>query len=256
MMLFVWLMLASLILLLTPQKMTSKVQFAFIDLFKLPLSIGRNITLSTRTQQAIKGGGDTQELIQLKNHLANVTELVMIERQKVQQLSGLRSRFPLEGAKLVLADVIPTSRDAVTKRLVINRGQKDGLALGQFVLANNGVIGKISRVFSRTAEVSLIIDSSTTIAVKISPAGCRSVMQGNGKNAGNIAMIPRKYKIKKGNVVYAEKKPGFLDSPMIAGTISDCKISDSDPLLWDITVSPVCDIETLTNVAVIIMNPQ
>jgi hypothetical protein len=27
-------------------------------------------------------------------------------------------------------------------------------------------------------------------------------------------------------------------------------------LLWDITVEPACDIETLNSVAVIIMNPQ
>ena len=35
-----------------------------------------------------------------------------------------------------------------------------------------------------------------------------------------------------------------------------CKSNDENPLLWDITVKPACDIKTLTDVAVIVMNPR
>jgi hypothetical protein len=65
-----------------------------------------------------------------------------------------------------------------------------------------------------------------------------------------------KYKVRSGDNVYADKKPGFLDAPMIAGKVGDCKRNDEIPLLWDITVKPTCDIETLDSVAVIIMNPR
>jgi len=34
-----------------------------------------------------------------------------------------------------------------------------------------------------------------------------------------------------------------------------CERNKESPLLWDITVEPVCDIETLSDVAVIVMNP-
>jgi len=69
-------------------------------------------------------------------------------------------------------------------------------------------------------------------------------------------MLPTKYKIRIGYVVYAQKRPRFLDTPTITGTVAQCERDGENPLLWDITVKPACDIEKLNNVAVIIMNPQ
>jgi hypothetical protein len=38
--------------------------------------------------------------------------------------------------------------------------------------------------------------------------------------------------------------------------VAQFKRDDKNPLFWDITVVPACDIEQLEDVAVIIMNPQ
>ena len=81
-------------------------------------------------------------------------------------------------------------------------------------------------------------------------------MQGSGKNSAKVQLVSTKYKIKAGDVVYAQKKPGFLGTPVIVGTVAQCKVNDENPLLWDIAVQPACDLESLTEVAVIVMNPQ
>ncbi len=153
----------------------------------------------------------------------------------------------------MLADVITVTVDESRGELIINRGQIDGLAKDQFVLGDNSIIGTISEVSSRTAQVKLVTDSTSKIAVKI--AGVGRVMQGNG-NTARVPLLPIKYKVKTGDIVLANKKPGFLDVPLIAGRVAQCKRDDENPSLWDITVKPVCDIERLNDVAVIIMNPQ
>ena len=43
---------------------------------------------------------------------------------------------------------------------------------------------------------------------------------------------------------------------MITAKVAQCKRDDGNPSLWDVTVKPVCEIEKLDNVAVIIMNPR
>jgi len=43
---------------------------------------------------------------------------------------------------------------------------------------------------------------------------------------------------------------------VIAGTVAHYEKDDENPLFWDITVKPACDIDSLKNVEVIIMNPQ
>ena len=81
-------------------------------------------------------------------------------------------------------------------------------------------------------------------------------MQGKGNNCAKVQLLSIKHKVRTGNIVYASKKPGFLDAAMIAGTVARCKRDDENPSVWDITVKPACDIETLSDVAVVVMNPQ
>ncbi|TFG49477.1 MAG: hypothetical protein E4H40_02935 [Candidatus Brocadiia bacterium] len=66
----------------------------------------------------------------------------------------------------------------------------------------------------------------------------------------------RKIKPQIGNNVYINEVPGLLDVAMVAGRVSQCKRNEKNPMLWDATVKPVCDIQSLNAVAIIIMNPE
>jgi rod shape-determining protein MreC len=249
-MLFTWFMLGGLIFFFAPQNLTNRFQFAFANTFCWPLSIGRTITLSARAQPQLTDVVSRGKYDQLQNYLANLAEELNQERQRVEELSRLRNRHPLEGAGLIFADVITAS----TEGFIINRGRSDGLQKGQFVLGDNSIIGTISDVSPRTARVELITETASDMAVDID--GLKTVIQGYSRNSAKISLVSTKHKIKIGDNVYACKKPGFLDTPIIIGTVAQCKAADENPLLWDITVKPACDVERLNNVTVIVMNPQ
>jgi rod shape-determining protein MreC len=253
-MLFTWFMLAGLIFLFAPQNLTNKFQLAFTRIFRWPLSIGRNISLAARIQQPSNAPANNKEA-QYQNYIVNLEAKLKQEHQKVEDLSGLRNRLPLEGAKLMLADVITSSIDRLHSELTINRGAEDGLAKGQFVLADNSIIGIISDTSSRTARVKLLTDPASKIAIKIGKLNVERIMQGSGNNSARIQLVPIEHKVKTGDIIYTSKKTGSLDAPMIIGKVAQCKRDDQNPSLWDITVKPACDIERLTSVAVIIINP-
>jgi len=101
----------------------------------------------------------------------------------------------------------------------------------------------------------LITDTASQIAVKIEGLSKDRILQGNGIDSARVKLLPTKYSVEIGEVVYARKKPGFLSTPVILGTVAQCESNKDNPLLWDITVKPACDIETLTDVSVIVMNP-
>jgi rod shape-determining protein MreC len=254
-MLLTWGMLAGLIFLFTPQSLTGKFQFAYARIFRVPLGLGRGLMLSANAHQPL-----AEEMVsrrkynQLQNHLANVTQWLRQERQKVETLSGLRDRSVWQGVNFVVADVI-AAPDSSHEKLIINRGGNDGLAEGQFVLGDYSIIGTITSADSRAAQVTLFTDPTSKIAVKIAELDVGAIMQGSGKKVANIRMLSRRHKINIGDVVYAQKKPGLLGTAMIVGTVDQCKADDENPLLWDVTVKPACDIERLDNVAVIVMNP-
>ncbi len=267
--LFISLLLGGLILLFAPQSLTGKFQFAFVRVFSWPLRMGTNAALSVSGLMGSAQGspGDLvsrEKYDTLHNRLANVTEWLRQERQKVERLSGLRARPVWKGVDFVLADVVVISTDGVRRELVVNRGQEDGLALGQYVLSEESVVGTICAVDARTARVRLITDAESKMAVKMeAPSGVphgRSnadrIMQGDGRRSAKVLLVPTTQKVQAGALVYAQKKPAFLGTPVIVGTITECAANKENPLLWDITVTPTCDIEHLTDVAVIVMNPR
>jgi len=251
-MLFTWFTLAGFIFLFSPKNLTNKFQFAFHRIFNWPLTIGRNISLSAGTRQPLGdvASGDEYERLRLLNHLANVTQQRNDAQQIVQKLSKMRNIPAWERMGFVFADVITVSIDELRSELFINRGEDDGLAKGQFVLAYRSVIGTISDVDARSAKVRLFTDPKSSTAVRI--GGSDWLMQGNGNNLAKVEMI--KHKVKIDTEIMASKRPGFLDTPMIIGKVARCE-HNAQPLVWDIMVEPVCNIQKAENVAVIVMNP-
>ena len=251
-MFFTWFTLAGFIFLFSPGNLTNKFHFAFHRIFHWPLSIGRNISLSAGTRQPLRDKDlvSRDEYERLLNHLVNVTQQRNDAQQVAQKLSKMRNMPAWERMGLVLADVITVSIDELRSELIINRGQEDGLVKGQFVLADNSVIGTIADVDVRDARVRLFTDSKSNTAVIIGSTDW--LMQGSGNNLARVEMI--KNKIKVGTEIMAGKEPGFLDTPMIIGKVARCE-HNAEPLLWDITVEPVCNIQKVTNVVVIVMNP-
>jgi rod shape-determining protein MreC len=220
------------------------------------LSLSRNASLSARSEPLVAEVVSRGLYNRLQNHLANVTEQLYQEHQVVEVLSGLRNRFALEGAKLICADVITISIGTEHSELIINRGENDGLARGQFVLSDNSIVGTISDISPRTAQVRLFTDPDSKIAVKIGAVNTERLIHGRGNDSAKVMLLSRKYKVKVGDKVLARKKPGFLDAPIIIGVVAKCRTDDVNPTLWDVTVKPVCDIEQLKTVSVIIMNPS
>ena len=255
-MLFTWFMLTGLIFLFTPQNLTSKFQLAFIHVFRWPLSIGADLALTAQTQQALTDAPSRSETQHL-NYIASLQETLDQQRRKFAKLYKLYNTYVWEGADFALADVIPATVGGARNELTISCRKTNGLAKDQFVLGDESIIGTISDVFPQIskAKVTLVTDPASKIQVKIAElAGSKYIMKGSGNNLAKVEMV--KNKVKVGQNVFALKKPGFLDAPMIVGKVSECRRNQKYPALWDLTVVPACDVGQLEDVAVIIMNPQ
>jgi len=254
-MLFTWCMLAGLILLLAPQSITNKFQFAFTRIFRWPIKVGNNFSLATSQQEPFIGQLSRSEE-QYRNQIAFLQQELKQAYQNIEKLSGIRKRFPLTENNLATADIIRTTINDTSGELIINCGQIDGLKTGQFVMADFCIIGKISDVDSGTARVKLFADKTSSVAVTIGESKVRRFMQGIGNNrAGIIPKISATSPIKIGDKIFAQKAPGYLNVPMITGIVTQCIRDDEEPSVWDITVQPACDIAKIDDVTVIIINP-
>ena len=254
-MLFTWFMLTGFIFLFAPQSFTSKFQLAFVHVFRWPLSIGGNMVMTAQTQQPL-GGTVGPSDIQYRNAIANFKETLAQQQKDFDKLYGLYNTYVWEGTDFGLADVITATVEGNRNELTISCRKTNGLEKGQFVLGNESIIGTISDVSSSTASVKLFTDPTSRIAVKIGELDIKKWMQGNGNKTAKIPLVSIEHEIREGDNVFARKKAKFLDAPVIIGRVARLKRDDKDPLFWDITVEPACDIEQLEDVAIIIMDPK
>ena len=249
-MLIVWLTLAGFIFLFAPQKITNKFQLVFVNIFKWPLRIQRSIALSAHADESITDVVSGTEHSKLQNHLDNLTEELNQQRQKFEILSGLKTKFAWEGVDFVLADVVFSSLNSGSNELFIDCGKDSGLSKGQFVLSENSVIGTIGDVVGDTARVKLITDQGSKIPVRIAGLSAAGLMRGNGDNSATMTMV--RHEVRVGDEVYAVKKPAFLPAPMIVGKVTQCQRDQDSPLLWNVTVQPVSNLQAVTAVTVVI----
>ncbi len=250
--LFTWLMVVGVIFLFAPANVTNRLQLTFTGFFQKPLSRCRNITLCSNNENPDANDIGNSDYIRLRNHLANNIQRLRQEHQKVEKLSGLRDRTVWNGVNLVSADIITAFMNELRNDFTVNRGRDDGLVQGQFALGLNSVVGTISELSSRMARVQLFTDPRSKVPVTIGQSNVMGIMQGIGNCRAKIHGFATKHKIKAGDIVYISKKPGLLNVSMIAGTVSESKPNDENPLLLDLTVTPACETRKLSNVTVIV----
>lgn len=83
-----------------------------------------------------------------------------------------------ENFKLVAARVIHRSLEAWSQWVVIDKGSKDGIKVGQGVICVNGVVGRIKEVKNNMSFVELITNSTFKLLVKMESGGEHKVLQG------------------------------------------------------------------------------
>jgi cell shape-determining protein MreC len=204
--------------------------------------------LSASTYQPLTDQ-DNHRQAQVKNHIANLQAQIDSQMAENARLRSFLREHPLLNATFVYAEILQNTPTELT----IDCGSSKGIDTGQFVLGDNCIIGTISQVWTTSAKVSLVNSPQSRIAVKI--ADIDAIIQGDRNNIIKAPLLSKKlYNIKTGQQVFCQPKSGFLTTPIIIGTVSECKTDPANPLLWDITVAPSCDIKSLTSIDVIVFN--
>lgn len=120
------------------------------------------------------------------------------ENAHLRVLLDVRERLPV---KSTLAEIIYDARDPFTRKIILDKGIKHGVALSQPVIDELGVVGQVTRVFPLTAEVTLLTDKNQAIPVQILRNGLRSVVYGRGQSSQLDMRMTTNADVKNGDLV-------------------------------------------------------
>lgn len=132
---------------------------------------------------------------------AQVQRLLAIESENNQLKALLRSSAQVRG-KVLIAQLLAVDTDPFVNQVVLDKGARDGVFVGQPVLDANGVMGKIIQVGPVTSRVLLVNDTHSGVPVQNTRNGIRAIVVGDSYTGKlRLMNVPQTVDIKVGDML-------------------------------------------------------
>lgn len=107
---------------------------------------------------------------------AGQAEALQLENARLRQMLALRDSLSVPAQA---AEVLYDAADAFTRKVIVDRGQVNGVEAGSPVMDESGVLGQVTRVYPLVSEVTLLTDRDQAIPVLNTRTGVRGVAYGD-----------------------------------------------------------------------------
>ncbi|MCC6211466.1 MAG: rod shape-determining protein MreC [Burkholderiales bacterium] len=144
----------------------------------LPAALGERLSAYFASQAQLR-----EENAELRARLLETSqaaqryEAAHAEAGQLRRLIGAAERLPVKSTP---AEILYNGRDPYSRKVVIDKGTRNGIRAGSPVVDASGVIGQVTRAHALAAEVTLLTDKDQAIPVQVVRNGLRAVAYGAG----------------------------------------------------------------------------
>jgi len=118
------------------------------------------------------------------------------------QLKELLSASSSANIQAIAAEILAVDSSSSRQLLVLNKGGRDGVIVGQPVLDAKGVMGQIIDVGLMTSTVLLVSDSKSAVPVRNDRTGEQAILVGTNKiNELSLINLPKSSEISSGDLL-------------------------------------------------------
>ncbi len=151
-----------------------------------------------------------------------------------------KSEFDLITAEAKFLD--PTG---FTRTLTINKGTRDGVEVNKAVIVAPGLlVGRISKTYTDSSEVTLITDPSVTINGEVADSGARGIVKGEHGLGLMFDLVTQNELIKSGDLIVTSGLGNDFPPGLLVGEIVGIRSSSSE-LFQKAFVSPSAELRNL-----------
>lgn len=160
------------------------------------------------------------ELAQFKIKLQH---LDFLERENLELRSTLNYVKRIN-SKMVPVELLALSSDSFGQKITISQGRKDGVEIGQAVVAEAGFVGQVFNVGADSSEILLITDKKSAIPAVVKRNNLQTIVIGigDGKNL-ELANVSETVDVKVGDVLVTSDLGRHVPAGYLLGTIKEIK---------------------------------
>ncbi|MGQ7247633.1 rod shape-determining protein MreC [Halomonas sp. V046] len=167
-----------------------------------------------------------EQLLTLSHRVQRMASLTA-ENVRLRELldAGREREVPYLTAELLSLDP-----DPFTHQMVIDRGRRDGVYVGQPVMDSSGLAGQISELSAYSSRVLLLTDASHALPIQVNRNGLRFIVQGTGNyEALKVLHVPDTADIREGDLLVSSGLAGRFPAGYPVARVSEVSHDPGEP---------------------------
>lgn len=175
-----------------------------------------------------------------------------LETERLRSLLGLKRR--VEPLEMRHARVIALSPSPLFRSVRIDKGTHHGVSLGDAVVTNDGVVGRVAAVSPFAGDVMLIADVNASIDVLVQRSRAHARVRGSGGDdifAIRVDQMARTADVEPGDDIITSGLGGVYPKGLRVGRVISVE-KRSFGLYQNATVDPAVDLARIEDVLVIV----
>ena len=169
---------------------------------------------------------DKDKLINLENKvntLKNENIALKLQIENLKKISG-EEIYKFE---TVQAKVLLYKSNILHETIIINKGQNDGIKVGDPLIKNNILVGKVLKTNFNSSHGILITNINSRIPVRIGEKNYKAIIVGNPKSERqlNLEFLPKEYDFEDGDIIYTTSIENIMPDGILVGKI---KLKDDE----------------------------
>jgi rod shape-determining protein MreC len=214
--------------------MSLNTRSSFNNLFSLRSIYDNNTKLEKENAKLIS---ENVQLLELKSENELLRDLLRFQKAN-------------QDYNLVPARIISKDPDSFLQSMTVDVGTEQGVAVGQGVILNGYIVGKVDRVYTSHARVLLLTNRSSVVNAQIVSSRANGLIKGELGYGLVIDSLPQDANVKLNDRVISSGLGGNIPKGLIIGTISEI-VSDESDVFQKASVSSPIDFAGLELVFII-----
>ncbi len=187
------------------------------------------------------------ERLRMRSRLEKLDALEA-ENRRLRNLLGSSEKV---AERVLVAELISVDMDPFSRRIVLNKGAREGVSPGQALIGSNGVMGQIIHVGPFTSNALLITDPSHALPVQIHRNGLRAVALGTGPlNLLKLSYVPNNADVRIGDRIVTSGLGSRFLSGYPVGNVVEIRRDQGQPFA-EVYVEPSAMLERTREVLLV-----
>ncbi|PMR76851.1 rod shape-determining protein MreC [Billgrantia endophytica] len=180
-----------------------------------------------------------EQILHLSHRVQHMASLTA-ENVRLRELLGAAAG---NETPYITAELLSLDADPFTHQMVIDRGRRNGVYVGQPVMDASGLVGQVTAVSAYSSRVLMVADASHALPVQVNRNGLRFILQGSGRyDELHVLHVPETADIREGDLLITSGLAGRFPAGYPVARVAEVVYDPGQPFA-KVTATPVARLQ-------------